>query len=80
MCFLVIVCFTFKVNPDNVATPIAASLGDLMMLVVLALVSTGLCLTNGMSAPMAPRGQRAGHGLRGSRRAEPDWLIPQTRT
>lgn len=30
------------INPDNVATPIAASLGDLITLSLLAGVSTGL--------------------------------------
>lgn len=30
------------INPDNVATPIAASLGDLITLALLAGISTGL--------------------------------------
>ena len=30
----------FNINPDNVATPIAASLGDLITLSLLAAVST----------------------------------------
>lgn len=30
------------INPDNVATPIAASLGDLIALALLSSISTGL--------------------------------------
>jgi cation transporter-like permease len=47
MCALIVACFLARVNPDNVATPIAASLGDLLMLVVLAFVSTGLYMSTG---------------------------------
>ena len=47
ICGLVIVCFLVKINPDNVATPIAASLGDLFMLVVLAGLSSALYYTAG---------------------------------
>ena len=69
MCGLVILCFVVKINPDNVATPIAASLGDLMMLVVLAMVSTALWFTRGTahlrfpacasSPPLAAHGRTA---------------------
>uniref|UniRef100_A0A8C5KIE4 Solute carrier family 41 member n=1 Tax=Jaculus jaculus TaxID=51337 RepID=A0A8C5KIE4_JACJA len=40
MVFIVIGSRKFGVNPDNIATPIAASLGDLMALSLLALVSS----------------------------------------
>ncbi|GAA6006484.1 hypothetical protein JCM11491_004980 [Sporobolomyces phaffii] len=35
MCALVVLCRRFKINPDNVATPIAAMLGDVVTLVIL---------------------------------------------
>ncbi|GAA5931511.1 SLC41A family transporter [Sporobolomyces koalae] len=35
MCSLVVLCRRFKVNPDNVATPIASILGDVVTLVIL---------------------------------------------
>ncbi|GAA5878263.1 hypothetical protein JCM16303_002707 [Sporobolomyces ruberrimus] len=35
MCALVVICRRFKINPDNVATPIAAILGDVVTLVIL---------------------------------------------
>lgn len=37
------------INPDNVATPIAASLGDLITLSLLAGISTGLYKELGMA-------------------------------
>lgn len=40
MVFVVIVCRKFHLNPDNVATPIAASLGDITTLALLAGVAT----------------------------------------
>ncbi|RKP33167.1 putative solute carrier family 41 member 1, partial [Dimargaris cristalligena] len=39
MCVLCIVCRRRGINPDNVATPIAASFGDLITLAVLAITS-----------------------------------------
>ncbi|KAJ3164171.1 hypothetical protein HK101_000488 [Irineochytrium annulatum] len=42
MCCTVIVCRLIKVDPDNIATPVAASMGDLITLIILAGVSTGL--------------------------------------
>lgn len=36
-CLLVIMCHRFRVNPDNVAAPLAASLGDVTTLSILAL-------------------------------------------
>lgn len=39
------------INPDNVATPIAASLGDLITLSLLAGISTGLYKELGNSRP-----------------------------
>ncbi|GAA5834746.1 hypothetical protein JCM3766R1_003225 [Sporobolomyces carnicolor] len=35
MCGLVVLCRRFKVNPDNVSTPIAAVLGDVVTLIIL---------------------------------------------
>ncbi|KAI9595014.1 hypothetical protein BDF19DRAFT_443163 [Syncephalis fuscata] len=42
MCFLCIACRRRGINPDNVATPIAASFGDLITLAVLAIISSWL--------------------------------------
>ncbi|KZV90818.1 MgtE-domain-containing protein [Exidia glandulosa HHB12029] len=42
MASLIIVCRRFAVDPDNIATPIAACLGDLLTLLLLALVGTAL--------------------------------------
>lgn len=39
MCVLCIFCRRRGINPDNVATPIAASFGDLITLAVLAIAS-----------------------------------------
>ncbi len=36
---VILVSHHFRVNPDNVATPVAAALGDVMMLSVLSLVA-----------------------------------------
>ncbi|KAM0792201.1 hypothetical protein ACM66B_004898 [Microbotryomycetes sp. NB124-2] len=40
MCSLVVICRRFRVNPDNVATPIASCLGDMVTLVVLGVLSS----------------------------------------
>jgi len=45
MCVIVIVCHLFRINPDNVSTPIAASMGDLCTLVILALLGGALYLS-----------------------------------
>ncbi|KAJ3310217.1 hypothetical protein HDU76_003423, partial [Blyttiomyces sp. JEL0837] len=42
MCCTVIVCRMIKVDPDNIATPVAASLGDLITLLLLAAIATML--------------------------------------
>ena len=39
MCFIITLCKRFKVNPDNIATPIAASLGDVTTMILLANIS-----------------------------------------
>ncbi|KAI8612398.1 hypothetical protein BC830DRAFT_1045794, partial [Chytriomyces sp. MP71] len=45
MCGTVIVCRILQVDPDNIATPVAASLGDLITLLILSGVAT---LLNGV--------------------------------
>jgi len=42
MCSLVVLSRKWRINPDNIATPLAASLGDLLSLVLLGLVSAVL--------------------------------------
>ncbi|KAG9001587.1 hypothetical protein FRB93_012013 [Tulasnella sp. JGI-2019a] len=42
MCALVLICQKYRLNPDNIAPPIAACLGDLLTLTLLALSSTAL--------------------------------------
>ncbi|KIO25583.1 hypothetical protein M407DRAFT_208950 [Tulasnella calospora MUT 4182] len=42
MCSLVLMCQRFRLNPDNIAPPIASCLGDLLTLTLLALSSTAL--------------------------------------
>ncbi|KAI5118321.1 hypothetical protein M0805_006604 [Coniferiporia weirii] len=42
MCTLVIFCRKYSLNPDNIAPPVAACLGDLITLCLLGLVSTFL--------------------------------------
>ncbi|RUP44911.1 hypothetical protein BC936DRAFT_148872, partial [Jimgerdemannia flammicorona] len=42
MCALVILCRWAKINPDNIACPMASSLGDVITLIILAVVSHGL--------------------------------------
>lgn len=39
MCAVIITSRKFRINPDNIATPLAASVGDLTTLTVLALLS-----------------------------------------
>ncbi|GBC41027.2 solute carrier family 41 member 1-like [Rhizophagus irregularis DAOM 181602=DAOM 197198] len=36
MCVLIILCRRFRINPDNIACPMASSLGDLLTLIILA--------------------------------------------
>ncbi|KAK4701409.1 solute carrier family 41, partial [Phenoliferia sp. Uapishka_3] len=40
MCSLVVLCRRYKINPDNIATPMASALGDLLTLVILGLLSS----------------------------------------
>jgi solute carrier family 41 len=42
MMFVIIFSKKLKINPDNIATPIAASLGDLVTLTILAYLCTFL--------------------------------------
>lgn len=42
MILVIIFSHTFHINPDNVATPIAAALGDLVTLGLLSLLAQGL--------------------------------------
>ncbi|KAH9810948.1 hypothetical protein DFH28DRAFT_1033125 [Melampsora americana] len=42
MCGLIILCRQWSINPDNISTPIAASLGDLLTLCFLGLTSSTL--------------------------------------
>ncbi|KAG0004847.1 hypothetical protein BGZ80_010191 [Entomortierella chlamydospora] len=52
MCALVLICRHFKVNPDNIACPLASSFGDLVTLMILSgiavflqeYIKTALCL------------------------------------
>jgi cation transporter-like permease len=44
MCGIVAVCHRFGINPDNVATPIASSLGDLVTLAIFAVAASGMQL------------------------------------
>ncbi|ORY61906.1 hypothetical protein BCR35DRAFT_295458 [Leucosporidium creatinivorum] len=40
MCSLVVLCRRYKVNPDNIATPLASALGDMVTLVILGVLSS----------------------------------------
>ncbi|KAI3382285.1 hypothetical protein SNEBB_011379 [Seison nebaliae] len=40
MCGIIYISYRLKLNPDNIATPIAASLGDLITLTILTLVAS----------------------------------------
>lgn len=42
MCFIVVISLKIQVNPDNITTPIAASLGDLVTLGVLGVLAVGI--------------------------------------
>jgi solute carrier family 41 len=44
--FIIIISKRLKLNPDNIATPIASSLGDLVTLAILSGVGTGLYLSS----------------------------------
>lgn len=50
MCSLVIFCRKFRLNPDNIAPPIAACLGDLITLCLMGLVSS--LLVNFVETPL----------------------------
>lgn len=45
--FIVIFSIYFKVNPDNIATPMAASLGDITSILIISLLATELYKTIG---------------------------------
>lgn len=49
MIFVILVTRHLHINPDNVATPIAASLGDLTTLALLSIVASFLYLETGTS-------------------------------
>ncbi|GAA5890368.1 hypothetical protein JCM6882_008810 [Rhodosporidiobolus microsporus] len=40
MCSIVILCRRFRINPDNISTPLASALGDMVTLVILGLLSS----------------------------------------
>ncbi|KAF9933437.1 hypothetical protein FBU30_005471 [Linnemannia zychae] len=42
MCGLVLICRRYRINPDNIACPLASSFGDLVTLIILAVVSVFL--------------------------------------
>ncbi|KAF9935369.1 hypothetical protein FBU30_003159 [Linnemannia zychae] len=42
MCGLILICRHYRVNPDNIAVPLASSFGDLVTLVILSGISTFL--------------------------------------
>ncbi|KAJ7591238.1 Mg transporter [Mycena floridula] len=42
MCFLIVVCRYFGLDPDNIAPPIASCLGDLVTLLLIGYISTAL--------------------------------------
>ena len=52
MVIVIILSYKFNVNPDNVATPIAASLGDLTTLGLLAAIATFLYRAIGLKNPI----------------------------
>lgn len=47
--FIIIISGKFKINPDNIATPIASSLGDLVTLAILAYFGTFLYLNRNLN-------------------------------
>ncbi|KAH9961667.1 hypothetical protein BGW80DRAFT_1547344 [Lactifluus volemus] len=51
VCFLVVLCRKFGLDPDNIAPPIASCLGDLITLSLLAVMSTLIILGIGTPAP-----------------------------
>ncbi|KAM0754028.1 hypothetical protein T439DRAFT_285754 [Meredithblackwellia eburnea MCA 4105] len=40
MCSMIVLCRRFKINPDNIATPMASALGDLLTLIILGFLSS----------------------------------------
>ncbi|GAA5970152.1 hypothetical protein JCM11641_000290 [Rhodosporidiobolus odoratus] len=40
MCSLVVLCRRFNINPDNIATPLASSLGDMITLTIIGILSS----------------------------------------
>lgn len=58
---VILVAHKFNLNPDNVATPLAASIGDVVSLTVLSFIASTLYETKGKyyahtSLPMTPIG------------------------
>lgn len=58
---VILVAHKFNLNPDNVATPLAASIGDVVSLSVLSFIASKLYETKGKcymhaSLPMIPIG------------------------
>ncbi|KAG0296471.1 hypothetical protein BGZ96_009424 [Linnemannia gamsii] len=51
MCGLVLVCRRYRINPDNIACPLASSFGDLVTLVILAAVA--VFLQKYMNSPLS---------------------------
>jgi hypothetical protein len=47
--FIIIISKRLKINPDNIATPIASSLGDVITLAILAGVGTFLYIYSNSS-------------------------------
>ncbi|CAE6434380.1 unnamed protein product [Rhizoctonia solani] len=54
MCSTVLLCRRFKLDPDNIAPPIASCLGDLVTLTLTALTSTLFFYTSGRSQDPVP--------------------------
>ncbi|CAE6441420.1 unnamed protein product [Rhizoctonia solani] len=54
MCSIILLCRRFKLDPDNIAPPIASCLGDLVTLTLTALTSTLFFYTSGRPVPAAP--------------------------
>ena len=49
MCSLIMLCRKLKLNPDNIAPPVASVLGDLLTLTLLGLISTAVySISNGL--------------------------------
>ena len=49
---IIILCLDRGINPDNIATPIAAALGDLVTLYILYFVSNQIYISMGKILPL----------------------------